>query len=252
MKLLRDTWLVYQRQMLLTVRQPVWLFVGITTPFFYLVLFGPILDAASKAPGFPGGGTYNVFVPGLLVQLGLFGSAFVGFALIAELRNGVIERMRVTPVSRLALLLGRSARDVTALWVQGVILVLIALPFGLRIDPPEMVVMLGLLALLGMLGSSCSYALGLVLRSEDALAPLLNFFVIPMTLLSGVLLPLSLAPGWLRALGTANPVSHAVDASRALFHGNLDGDVLRGLLVVGALCVVTVTWAARRFASAVA
>lgn len=57
-------------------------------------------------------------VPALLVQLALFGTAFVGFGLIAEYRSRVIERMRVTPVSRIALLLGRSLRDVVVLTVS--------------------------------------------------------------------------------------------------------------------------------------
>ena len=56
-----------------------------------------------------------MFVPGLLIQLALFGTLFVGFGLIAELRAGVVERMRVTPVSRFAMLLGRTLRDVSIL-----------------------------------------------------------------------------------------------------------------------------------------
>ena len=59
-------------------------------------------------------------MPGLLVLLAMFGALFTGFGLIAELRAGVIERSRVTPVSRLALLLGRSLRDIVSLLVQAV------------------------------------------------------------------------------------------------------------------------------------
>ena len=67
-----------------------------------------------------------MFVPGLLIQLGLFGASGVGFGLIAELRAGVIERFRVTPVSRFALLLGRALRDILTLVVQSLILLLLA------------------------------------------------------------------------------------------------------------------------------
>ena len=72
-------------------------------------------------------------MPGLLVLLAIFGGLFQGFGLIAELRAGVIERSRVTPVSRLALLLGRSLRDVVSLLAQAVIITLLALAFGLRV-----------------------------------------------------------------------------------------------------------------------
>ena len=67
------------------------------------------------------GGTanaYNWFIPGLLVQTAMFAAAFAGFGLVAELRYGVVERMRVTPMSRFAMLAGRSLRDVTIMLVQ--------------------------------------------------------------------------------------------------------------------------------------
>ena len=96
--------------------------------------------------GFPQGGAFNEFVPGLLVMTALFGSTFVGFGFIDEMRNGVVERMRVTPMSRTAAVLGRSLRDVVVFWFQGLILVVLAMPFGLTIDPLGFVVAFGLLA----------------------------------------------------------------------------------------------------------
>src|SRR5258708_9032538 len=108
MKLLRDTWLMFQRYLEVLLRNPPWVVIGGLHPVMYLVLFAPLLKAMAATPGFPPGGAYNVFVPGLLIQLGLFGASGVGFGLIAELRAGVIERFRVTPVSRFALLLGRA------------------------------------------------------------------------------------------------------------------------------------------------
>src|SRR6185312_7055368 len=110
MKLLTDTWLVFGRYWYLFIHNPVWVAIGVVQPLLYLILFAPLLKPLASSPGFPPGGAYNVFVPGLLVQLGMFGAAGVGFSLIAELRMGVIERLRVTPVSRVALLLGRALR----------------------------------------------------------------------------------------------------------------------------------------------
>src|SRR5262245_2935452 len=132
MKLARDIWLIFQRQVLLLVRQPVWVFVGIFQPVMYLLLFAPLLKQALQAPS--DADAYRTFVPGLLVLLALFGGLFQGFGLIAELRAGVIERSRVTPVSRLALLLGRSLRDVLSLLVQALIITLLAVAFGMRVQ----------------------------------------------------------------------------------------------------------------------
>src|SRR4029079_3347127 len=129
--------------MILTFRQPTWLIFGIMYPVLYLVLFGPLLQGAVTQAGSEVS-AYNWFVPALLVHVTLFGSAFVGFGLIAELRYGVVERMRVTPMSRTAMLLGRSLRDVVMLLVQALIMIVLAIPFGLHIDP------LGILATFGM------------------------------------------------------------------------------------------------------
>src|ERR1700704_5000198 len=144
MSLARDTWLVFGRYLYLFLRNPVWVIIGVIQPVFYLILFAPLLESISHVPGFPAGGAYNVFVPGLLIQLGLFGATGVGFGLIAELRAGVIERFRVTPISRFALLLGRSLGAIVTLMVQSLMLMLLSLPFGLNGSVSGIVIMLGL------------------------------------------------------------------------------------------------------------
>jgi ABC-2 type transport system permease protein len=227
--------------------------IGVLQPLLYLLLFAPMLKSIASTPGFPAGGAYNVFVPGLLIQLALFGASGVGFGLIAELRDGVVERLRVTPVSRLALLLGRSLRDVQTLVIQSIILVVAALPFGLDLHPVGLLIMLALLALVGLLMASVSYALALWLRDEDSFAPLLFTATLPLLLLSGVLLPLSLAPGWLRRVANADPLSYAVDAARAIFNNHPgETSVLKGIVIMAVLAGIAVVFAARQFGQAIA
>jgi ABC-2 type transport system permease protein len=143
MKLIRDTWLLFGRDLTATLRNPVWLIIGLFQPICFLLLFAPLLNSIANAPGFPPGGALTVFTPGMLVMMGLYGAAFVGFGLIADLRAGVIERLRVTPVSRLALLLGRALRDV--LVVQSAVMLLVAWPLGLRADLSGMALAFGIL-----------------------------------------------------------------------------------------------------------
>jgi len=253
MKLVRDSWLIFQRQMQLLLRNPVWVFVGIFQPVMYLLLFAPLLKPALAPLGATTNAqTYRLFVPGLLVLLAIFGGLFQGFGLIAELRAGVIERSRVTPVSRLALLLGRSLRDVVSLIAQAIIITLLALAFGMRVQLGNVLLAYLLLALIALMTSSVSYGVALVVKSEDALAPLMNTVAQPVLLLSGILLPLSFAPAWLSTVAKYNPFSWAVDGARALFHGDLGNDrVWQSLLIVGGLTVLSVVWSARKFATSV-
>jgi ABC-2 type transport system permease protein len=250
--LIRDTWLIYRRSMTLTLRQPVWVFFGLMVPVLYLVLFGPLLEGATRSAGI-GTSAYNWFIPGLLIQIAMYGTAFAGFGLIAELRYGVVERMRVTPISRAAMLLGRSLRDTTILIVQAVILIVLGIPFGLTVEPIGVAVVLGLLVLLGLAVAPLSYAAGLALRSEDALAPVINSIAFPLLLLSGILLPMALAPDWLRFLSDINPLTHAVNAARALFNGDWGNpEIVIGVTVSTVIAVLAVWIGSRSFSRAVA
>jgi ABC-2 type transport system permease protein len=250
---IRDTWLIYERSLLLSLRNPVWVIMGILQPILYLLLFGPLLTNIAKMPGFPPGGAFNVFVPGLLVMTALFGSAYVGFGLCDEMREGVIERMTVTPMSRVAMLVGRSLRDVTLLEAQGLILVGLAVPFGLEINVVGLLVAFAMLALIGLMMSPVSYTLALVLKTEDSLAPVVNGISLPLLLLSGVMLPMSLAPDWLQTLAKVNPMFHAVSAIRALFNANFgDGEIVTGVVLLVILSVVTIAFGARTFSRSAA
>jgi ABC-2 type transport system permease protein len=250
MNALRDTWLMYRRSLVLTLRQPVWIIMGILQPILYLVLFGPLLEASTKAAG-AGTSAFNWFIPGLLVQTAVFGGAFVGFGLVAELRYGVVERMRVTPMSRFAMLFGRSLRDVTILVAQGVLMIALAIPFGLHLDPAGATVTIALLALIGLVTAPLSYTAALVLKSEDALAPVVQGIALPLLLLSGILLPMALAPDWLRFIASLNPLTHAVDASRALFNGDWgNAEVPIGVGLTAILAIGAVWLASRAFSRA--
>jgi ABC-2 type transport system permease protein len=244
----RDTMLIFQRQLRLSLRSPAWIIIGLVQPALYLAFFAPMLISISHTPGFPPGSSWQVFVPGLLVQLGLFGATFVGFGIIAEWRMGVLERFRVTPTSRTALLLGRVLRDTLVLFVQSVVLTVAAVAFGLRAPIAGVLIDLSFVLFLAVSLASLSYAASLVTKREDTLARLVNSIVVPLLLLSGILIPMSLAPTWLGDLSRANPLRYVVDAMRQVFIGHYaNTSVLWGAIVVVVLSVVSVATGVRIF-----
>ncbi|MFD8594347.1 ABC transporter permease [Kitasatospora sp. NPDC059646] len=251
MKLARDTWLVFQRQVLLMWRTPIWIVIGITQPVFYLLLFAPLLKKVLAPMGATSyAAAYQIYVPGLLAVLCIFGGLYTGFSLLGELKAGIVERSRVTPVSRLALLLGRALRETLGLLVQAVIITLCALPFGLRVDPGSLLLAYLLLALLALMTSALSYGIALALPNDAAMAPVVNTVAQPIGLLSGVLLPLALAPVWLQRVAEWNPFYWAVEGMRALFSGHPgDSVVWQGLLIVAVLTVAAVSASARLFSA---
>jgi ABC-2 type transport system permease protein len=248
MTFIRETWLVFSRALRLSIRNPVWVIIGVFLPILYLTLFGPLLEPVANTPGFPPGDAWQVFVPGLLVLLGLFGAAFVGFGLIAEWRSGVIDRMRVTTASRGSLLLGRVLRDVVVVTTQGLILVITALFMGLEVTALEIAIGLAIVALLGGSFSAVSYGVALKLKSEDAFAPLVNGILLPVMLLSGILLPMSFAPDWLETLSEFNPMTYIVDGTRAIFRGDIiSSEAGIGFAVTAVLVLIGVYFGTRMF-----
>lgn len=235
----RESWIVFNRQLRMNLRNPAWVIIGMLQPILYLLLFGPLLKPVIEQLG---GNQYTWFVPGMLVQLGIFGAFFAGFSLIGEWREGVIEAERVTPAHRSALLFGRLYRDLLQLLVQAVILVVLGLALGMDTSVGGILVGVTLTLLLGGACAAASNALALTTKSEDVMAPIINVVMMPVLLLSGILLPMSFGAGWLERLSDFMPIRHVVDAVRASFFGDFDSSMLWGVGWTFVLFGLAVWW----------
>jgi len=223
MTFLRESWIVFNRQLRMNLRNPAWVLIGIFQPVLYLLLVGPLLKPMIENLG---GNAYTWFVPGMLVQLGIFGAFFAGFSLIGEWREGVIEAERVTPASRAALLFGRLWRDLLQLLVQALVLVLLGWVLGMDASAGGVAVGVLLTLLLGGACAAASNAFALTTKSEDVMAPVINLVMMPVLLLSGILLPMSFGPGWLERLSDFMPIKHIVNAVRDSFFGAFDSSAM--------------------------
>lgn len=243
--LLHDTALIFGRYARQTLRSRFAMLFGVLMPLLYLLFFGPLLTGLPLASR---GTSWQILVPGLLLQLGLFGAAFAGFSIIIEKNLGIVERMRVTPVSRLALLLGRVLRDAAVFVLQGVLLVLAALVMGLRAPLAGILIGFAFVALLTVSLASLSYALALKVSTPQEFGPTVNALTMPSMLLSGLMLPMALAPGWLDVLSHFMPFRYLVDAVRDAYVGSYaTAHMLYGVLVALGLTALAVTVGTRVF-----
>lgn len=245
---LSDTALIFGRYARQTLRSKFQILFGVLMPLLYLLFFGPLL---TDLPLGSRGDSWQVLVPGLLLQLGLFGASYSGFAIIIEKQFGVVERMRVTPVSRLALLLGRVLRDAALFVFQAVLLVLAAVVMGLRAPLAGILIGFAFVGVLTVVLASLSYALALLVSKPHEFGPVINAVSMPSMLLSGLMLPMALAPGWLDVLSHFMPFRYLVDAVRAAYVGDYAGTaMLYGVLMAGALALGSVTVGTRVFRKA--
>lgn len=236
---MRTSWIMLIRSLRYTMRKPSLLIMGLLQPVLYLALFGPLLNGLSGAPGLSTTNAWAVFVPGLLVQQAVFSSVFVGISILSERRSGALDRMAVSGADSLGLLLGRLGRDVLVLLAQSLLLCSGALFAGLRVSAVGLTATLAMLAVTGLAVAAASYGIALRLQTEMAFAQMVNLFTLPVVLLSGVLLPMTLAPTWLRDLSRANPLSYVVNGTRALFAGSYtSGTALTSMAVAAGLLVL--------------
>jgi ABC-2 type transport system permease protein len=245
--------LLFRRSFIQTLRNPVWMVVGLSTPLLYLALFTPLLQKLAGGPGFPTSNVLDVFLPGILAFLAFGSGSGEGYTTLFDLKDGLTERFRVTPASRYVLLLSPVLADIVWLLIFNAVLIGAARLFGFDIHIGGLLVLFVLLALLLITSGTFSMTLALLTKEISGFAAIMNGINLPILLLSGVLLPLTLAPTWMLVIAHFNPLYYVVEANRLLAAGNIaNSTVGLAFLVMVALAVATLWWATRAYRKAVA
>jgi ABC-2 type transport system permease protein len=253
MKTVRDTGLLFHRYIVQMLRNPVWLVVGFSTPILYLVLFTPLLKSLPGVRGFPTGGVLQIFLPGILALLAFASGSSAGFGTIFELQSGLIERLRVTPASRFAILAGPILASMLLMFAFDVVVVAIGVAFGFHLHAAGLLLLCIVLALLMATMAGFSIAAALITKDINGFAAIINGLNLPVLLLGGVLLPISLGPDWMRVLAHINPLYYAVTSARVLAAGAVGAPaVWQAFAVLVPLCAVVLGWAISVVRTAVA
>lgn len=238
-KFLRDTAVTFSREFTPELRQPLGLVFSMTQPLLFMVLFGRLLQGANSF-GTANGSSWQWFVPGILIMMCLFGPMAAGHSLLVELIGGATERMIVTPLSRTAMLIGRTMKESVILLAQASLIVTLALPLGFRLYPAGALAGLALLVVFGIGLGGLSFALAIAAQPNGTLFWIVTqMLTYPLLLLSGVLLPIEHGPEWLRVIAALNPIAYLVDAERALFAGQFaDLPALYGVIAACAIAAL--------------
>jgi ABC-2 type transport system permease protein len=249
-KVARDTLLILQRQALLTLRTPAGFAIGLVQPVVYVLLWAPTLKLALRNAGVTSyAEAFRAYVPGLITVMAVYGGLFSGFGLLVDIRSGVVERGLVTPVSRVALMLGRALRDVATLFTGAASITVFAVLVGMRIGLGDVLLAWLMVILLDVTMVSLGYALSMSVSNEAALITVIDTAVQPVMLLAGVLLPLSVAPLVLVRIAKWDPLYWVTSGVRALFNGDTGAyAVWVSLAVLVVMASAAMDWAVRMFA----
>jgi ABC-2 type transport system permease protein len=251
MKTDRDTWLIFQYEVVLLVRNPVSIAITLIQPITYLLLFTPFLKGLMHVNSYSG--AFQIYVPSLFAAMGVFSGMFAGFSLLAAMRQGVITRCRVTPLSRVSLLMGRVLMYVLLDGFQAVVIVAVATVFGLRADVGDELFALVLLSVMVTMSVSFGFDLALLVPNENSLMTVTNSASQALSLLAGVLIPLTVAPLWVQRVADWNPFAWGTNSMRAVFQGHLESRVVwQACLIMGVVGLATVVLSSRLFSREVA
>ena len=235
------TWRQYRLERRMFWRNPSAAFFNFALPLLFLALFGAIFSGDQK--------TLNVIVPGI-AGLSVMSTTFSALAMnLTFLREqGVLKRMRGTPLPGASYLGGIAANAVTNATIQMTLIVLAGRLFfgiGWPKDWLELVVFL-------VVGVVCLATLGVawshVIPNFDAAPAYVNIVFLPVIFISGVFYDVDRTPAFLRDIAQALPLTHIIDGlSGAMVTGRALGDNLSALLIVAVWAVAGVVLAVRGF-----
>jgi ABC-2 type transport system permease protein len=270
-KIASETATLYLRQIKRLSRQPMIIAFSLIQPMIWLVLFGQMFSRITQFPGaaqqFGNVSYLQFFVPAVMLQSILFGAGQSGVGIIADMDSGFLDKLLTTPITRLAILLGRVLGDLTRMFVQSLVIVIVAFVVGRFQDPPisfqfGIPGVLGavLIALLfGLTLAGLNVFIALSTRSTESTFLIGNFLTLPLLFVSSAQLPLTLMPEWMQHIARVNPVTYTVNGMRVLLNGPaaVPGQdpgrmVLEALIILFALAAITVTLATSRFRRTVA
>jgi ABC transporter DrrB family efflux protein len=210
---------IARRNMIKIIRVPEILVAVLIMPVVFMVLFAYLFGSAIEVPG----GSYREFlVGGTFAMILTFGAQFTGAGLADDMQKGIIDRFRSLPMSRSAVVFGRTASDVTYNVLSLIVMAAAGLIIGWRIHNGIGSALLGF-GLLLLFAYSISWIMayvGLLVPSPEVINNASSLVIFPMTFISNVLVPSSNLPTPLRIFAEWNPVSTVTQAARELF-GNI-------------------------------
>ena len=215
---LRDSQVLAVRQLRKTLRRPVYIVFAFIQPVIFVLLFRYIFGGAIDT----GATSYvNFLLPGIIVQTAVFGALITGIGLTEDLAAGVVDRLRSLPMSRAAVLFGRTAADLVMNVLTLVVMAAVGVAVGFRPSEPAWRLALAFLLVLGFsyVFSWISAWVGLSVKNPETAQSAGFIWVFPLTFASSAFVPIETMPGPVRAFAEVNPMSLAVDAVRGLTIG---------------------------------
>jgi len=212
------------REIVRFYRQPSRVVGALGSPLVFWVFLGSGLGNSFQSNVIPAGAGYlEYFYPGTLALIVLFTSIFSTISVIEDRKEGFLQSVLVSPVSRRAIVGGKVLGGSLLSFMQAALFLLFAPLLGFHLDFVAFALVLVTLFLLAFSLTSLGFLFAWKLNSVQGFHGVMNLVLFPMWLLSGALFPPEGTPFWLRFLMTVNPMTYGLSLLRLSFFTGLDG-----------------------------
>jgi ABC-2 type transport system permease protein/oleandomycin transport system permease protein len=215
-----DAWLLAKRTLVHTWRVPEVLVFSSVQPVLFVLLFTYVFGGAIDVG--PGRHYVDYLMPGVFAQTVVFGAMMTGIGLATDKQTGLLDRFRSLPMSRSALLAGRTLADLVRNAFIMLLMLAVGLAVGFRFHHTSVGAVVGGFAVLLLFSYAFSWisaAIGMAVSNPEAAQSGGIIWVFPLVFASSGFAPTSTMPGWLRGFAEHQPVSVTVNTARALFQG---------------------------------
>ncbi len=218
-----------KRNILAVLRTPEALFFTTLQPIMFVLLFTYVFGGAIHVPG---GHYIDFLMPGIFVQTVIFGAMSSAAGLAEDLHKGIIERFRALPMSRSAVLAGRTTSDLVRNVFVVILITLVGYAVGFRIGTNFGLFLCGVLVILFFAYAlSWGFAyIGLSAPNAETAQVMVFPLIFPLLFASSAFVPVATMPGWLQAFAEHQPVTQVVNASRSLMVGGVAARLGRRLV----------------------
>ncbi len=230
-----------KRAMLRTVRQPAAVIPSLMFPLIFMAMSSAALNRSTELPGFPPVDSFFQFlITSTIIQSALFGAISAGADMARDIEEGFFDRMVVSPVARMSILVGRVMGAATLAFFGSWMFLIIGMLAGLDVEAGVGGMLL--IALTASIVASgvggLSIAMALKTGSSEAVQgsfPLL----FSLLFLSSAFFPRTLMSGWFKSIATFNPFSHLIEGLRTqVIEGFEAVEAVKALGVAGGLFAV--------------
>ncbi|MCD5322443.1 MULTISPECIES: ABC transporter permease [Pontibacillus] len=245
--LVKDIWVLSKRSVLTTLRSPFSFIPNLLISTFFLLVYESGLSGISQLPAFEGANYLAFILPVSVVSAAIGGAGGAGQGIVKDIENGFFSRLLLTPASRLSIVLGPIIAGMLQLFVQTILILIVAFIMGLEVATGFLGVLVVLLLAVGWGLAFAGYSAGIALKTKNAQAAqagTLIFF--PLIFLSTTFVPYELIESsWLKVAATINPTTYIFESMRTVL---IDGwqfwDIAKGFIAITIACAITITFAA--------